>query len=203
MEQDKYDKVIEKMPEIAKMVSSFPEKVQDRAFDLLVSTLIGGVTVSKPRVEREKTLETAKAKTIYPQSALAGVAMKTNEGNFHFSVRDLKASSATDAAKRLTYVLIRSYTELMNEETASRKEIINPHMQSWRLNSGNTRNFLANDPGIVRNGDKYSLDIHAEKEADEFIAEIQDSSITGSWKPNSRVGPKKKNQSKEKDESTI
>ncbi|MFA6462010.1 MAG: hypothetical protein WCV90_07130 [Candidatus Woesearchaeota archaeon] len=200
MEKETYDKIVEKMPEIAKIVSSFPEKVQDKAFDLLISNLIGeGIT----KGVSPKTTDVPKAIQNYAMSSLAGIAMKTSDGNFHLSIRDLKATSASDAAKRLTYVIIRAYNKIMGEAAVSRKETINPHIESWRLNSGNTRNFLANDPGIIRNGDKYSLDIHAEAEADEFIKEIQDSNVSGNWKPNSRIPKKKNSNIEEKNESTV
>ena len=62
-----------------------------------------------------------------------------SNGDYHFTVRDLKAKNAIDAAKRLVYVVSYSYMSYMNTDVVSRKDIINPILNSWRLNNGNTR----------------------------------------------------------------
>ena len=189
---EKYNKLMKELPEIGKVVSSLPETVQGKAFDIIVSTLL----------EREQTLPVTppispKSDTGVPISGndLSAIGTKASDGSFHFSVRDLKATTAWDATKRLTYVLVRAYTQIMGTETASRKNVINAHLRSWRLYDGNARKFLANDAGIIRNNDELKLDKHASDEADQFIREIADQNVTGSWKPTT-----KKNRKKSEDE---
>jgi len=196
-----YEKLMKEFPEIAKVISGFPEAVQPKAFDVLVSSLIGGVI---PVVQSSAKPVSMKSNQLpqVPSGDITGIAMKTQDGQFHFSVRDIKATNQWDAAKRLTYVLIRAYTKVMGTETVSRKEVINPFLTSWRVYDGNTRRFLANDPGLVRNGDQFSLDIHAEQEADGFIRDILNTEVTAKWKPGSTKRGRKKKNSKDSAESS-
>jgi hypothetical protein len=56
---------------------------------------------------------------------------------------------------------------------------------------GNARQFLAQDKGLLKNGDELELDGHAQKDAERYIEEIQDSDQVGSWKPGN--SPRKRN----------
>lgn len=179
---EQYEKLRKELPEIAKVVSLFPEPVQGKAFDVLVSSLIEGALPSKLGAIQITNPIAAPSESTTTCMDIAGVAMKDTNGQFHFSVRDVKASNAIDAVKRLTYVLIRAYIQVMGVKTVSRKAIINPHLSAWRLYNGNARRFIAGDPGIIKNGDELSLDVHAEKEADTYIKEILDANVQGKWK---------------------
>jgi hypothetical protein len=71
----------------------------------------------------------------------------------------------------------------MNTSSVSRKKIINPEISKWRLADGHARSFISSDKGIIKRGDEFSLDIHAQSEADQYIRDIKDSGKIGSWKP--------------------
>lgn len=190
---EEYKKLMDEMPNIAKAISGFPDKIQEKAFDVLVGALVG-----YKQMPTNVPIQQSVTKAQPPRMGsydLSSIATKTPDGKFHLSVRDLKASTASDATKRLVYILIKTYTQLMGSQTVSRNEIINPYLKAWRLYDGNARKFLANDPGITRsgdNGDLYGLDIHAEKEAEQYIQEIFSPDTTGTWKPGSRKNKKKK-----------
>lgn len=174
---ERYVALKNELPAIAKLVDLFPSTIQATVFDLLTLQFLGAA----PNLGSTLVVDSDSRKASDLKS-LDGVAMLDDKGDFHFTVRDIKATSQNDATKRLTYVAIRAYTELKNEK-ASRKQVINPILGKWRAASGNSRNFLATDAGIIRDGDLYSLDVHAVAEADEFIRQIKDPSIEGSWKP--------------------
>ena len=52
--------------------------------------------------------------------------------------------------------------------------------------------MISNDSGIIQNGDEVSLDIHSEKEAQQFINDIKDTDKSGKWSPNSSSKKHKK-----------
>jgi len=197
MTKEAYDKLNEEMPKIAKIVSQFPEGLQAKAFDTLVDAALGRDTKNS---SGEQPLKKSNAAT--DKTQLAGVAAIVGDKGFQFTVRDLKAKNASDAIKRLAYVLIRSYMLLTGEEGTSRKNLITPHFRTWRLDGGNGRAFLAGDRGILRNGDLYSLDVHAKQDADKYISEIQDQNISGSWKAGSSSPKSKINQKRVKNSGT-
>lgn len=80
----------------------------------------------------------------------------------------------------------------MGEESVSRKGILNPLLEKWRLNNANTRGLISNDRGILQNGNLLNIDHHAEKEARAFIAEIKDESKEGKWSPSSNTNAVRK-----------
>ena len=197
--ENKYEKLLKEMPKIAEVVKQLPENLQKEAFDRLVSELTGNtsaIPVQQPApVKKQEIQPTQKSSQGTSEVNLQGICTVRN-GDYHFTVRDLKAKNAKDAAKRLVYVLIYSYMKSMNTVEASRKELINPHLESWRLNNGNTRGLISSDPGILKNGDNYSLDIHSENEAQDFIREIKDPGVVGSWKPGATRKKRKKSDDK-------
>jgi hypothetical protein len=134
--------------------------------------------------ETRQNFPTGKSKN--NKNEIEGVARLDDKGDFHLIIRDPKANNKAEAVKVLTYVTIRAYHLLKKVESgASRKKMINPVLQKWRVYDSNARNFLANDNGIYRDDDLYNLDKHATDEADKFIKHILDSNIQGSWKPSS------------------
>jgi hypothetical protein len=175
-----FEKLKENLPEIAKIVETFPPSLQEKVYDTLVSELLGK---RDNTAFKDQNYDNSPSKRDNTKGELSAVATLTPEGQYHSSIRDLKATNAKDAAKRLVYVLIRSYTKLMNSPSISRKEVINPELVRWRLSDGNTRALIASDRGIIKQGDQLSLDQHAQNEADEFIKDIEDSDKIGSWKP--------------------
>jgi len=98
--------------------------------------------------------------------------------------RDIKASSTNDAAIRLVHIAIRANETLTGSETVSSRHIVTPILKAWRAYTGNTRPAIANQRGILRNGDLMSLDEHGKRDADEYMRQILDSSVEGTWNPN-------------------
>jgi len=197
---DNFEKLKENLPEIAKIVITFPEPLQGKVYETLISELLGkradiGITGSKKDKVNPDT-------HVDVDDNLDAIATLTSDGQYHSSIRDLKASNAKDATKRLVYVIIQSYTKMMNSPSVSRKAIINPELIRWRLANGNSRDFIAKDMGIIKHGDKLSLDQHAQNEADQFIRDIENPEIIGSWKPGiTKRQPRSKNGSENSEES--
>lgn len=122
---------------------------------------------------------------------IPGIAKIDKEGKFHLTVRDLKAKGTIDAAMRLVHIAVRAHGLLSGEREVSSKNVVLPLLKSWRVYDGNTRAAIARHKGIVRSGDMLQLDVHAEKDADKYIADTLDADVQGSWKPTARL--KKKN----------
>jgi hypothetical protein len=196
-----FEKLKQNLPEIAKIVATFPPQLQEKVYDNLVSELLGKKNELAQKEPKQDII------TQTPQAPagenLSAIATLTPEGQYHSSIRDLKAINAKDAAKRLVYTLIQSYTKLMNSSSVSRKEIINPELIRWRLSDGNTRALIASDRGIIKIGDQLSLDQHAQNEADQFINDIKDSEKVGTWKPGIiKKQKRKKNESEPNDDAS-
>jgi hypothetical protein len=111
-----------------------------------------------------------------------GVGLITDTGEFKLTVRDPKAKHTNDAAVRLALVTIYVYCKLTGEKAVSSKKIVKPILEDWRAYTGNTRPVLARHKGILRNGDALSLDQHAKREAESYIKDIRDDSVTGAWR---------------------
>ncbi len=118
---------------------------------------------------------------------IPGVARLSEAGEFRLTVRDLKASSANDAAVRLAHIAIRAYQQLTGQRAVSSKSVVVPVLKTWRVYDGNTRRVLAQQKGIVRRADELDLDIHAESDADRYIAETLDESVEGKWRPGAQA----------------
>lgn len=116
---------------------------------------------------------------------IPGIAKLSQAGDVQLTVRDFKAKSANDAAVRLAHVVIAAAAKLTGESSVSSKNVIVPLLRKYRCYDGNTRSAIAGNKGLVRDGDLLSLDFHAEQYAEKVIAEIQDSTTEGKWKPGS------------------
>lgn len=114
---------------------------------------------------------------------IPGIAKLSSAGEVQLTVRDFKARSANDAATRLVHVFLWATKKLTGRGSASSKVSIVPAMRKYRCYDGNTRTVIAQDKGIVRDGDELSLDFHAEQLAEKFVKEILDSGTEGKWKP--------------------
>ncbi len=123
---------------------------------------------------------------------IPGIAMISDSGDFRVTVRDPKARNTNDAAIRLAVVAIHSYCKLSGEKGASSRRIVKPVLENWRAYTGNTRAALASHQGIIRDGDALSLDQHAKREAEDYIAQILDDEIQGAWNPTSVAKRKRK-----------
>jgi hypothetical protein len=98
-------------------------------------------------------------------------------------VGDLKAKSAMDAAKRLIYITLLVRRDLLQEKKTKRA-IVNDVLKSYNLYDGNTRNIIPKDRALVCEGLEYvSLSGAATPIAWEYVKAVQDSSVTGSWRP--------------------
>jgi hypothetical protein len=113
---------------------------------------------------------------------LPGIAKLSQNGDILLTVRDLKARNTNDAAIRLVHVLIWAAQKLTGSTSVSSRRVVTPLLQRYRCYDGNTRTAVASDKGIVRDGDELSLDFHAEQRAEQFVNEILDASVEGSWK---------------------
>jgi hypothetical protein len=156
------------------------------------------VPVQRAQPERQDTPPaTRPASLAFAQGSplsneIAGIAHLTEDGVLRLTARDLKAKSTADAAKRITYVAIRAYQQLTEASKVSSKKILVPLLKEWRAYDGNTRKVIKADKGVIREGDLLSLDAHARHQADEFIAEILDEEITGTWRPSLSQGTRKR-----------
>jgi len=198
---ENFEKLKENLPEIAKIVATFPEPLQGKVYDTLISELLG--EKGDTGIIKSKKDNLTPPTPVHDNDELSAIATLIPDGQYHLSIRDLKATNAKDAVKRLVYVIIRSYTQLMNSAFVSRKDIINPELSRWRLADGNSRNYIAIDRGIIKNGDQLCLDHHAQNEADQFILDIKDSEKTGTWKPGSGKRQRRVNGEPENNESRI
>lgn len=191
--KDRYTSLKKELPAISKVVKAFPDQLHSKVFDLLVAEYLGAEVPTPQETLGKPTVKVQSSKNEIP-----GIARLDDKGNFHLTVRDPKASGQGEAVKRLTYVAMRSYLILKKDETAvSRKKIINPILTDWRIYDGNARRWLANDKGILRDGDSFSLDKHATDEADQFIKDILNTKLVGSWKPGS--APRRRTRTAAKD----
>jgi hypothetical protein len=194
MKVNNYSKLKKELLSISKLIKQFPEQVQPKVLDILVRAYLGEECTQVGNQKEKGINLPSKTKLELPD-----IATFNEKGDFILTVRDVKASSQADAVKRLTYVAIRSYLKLKSDETkVSRQKIINPILSKWRVYDGNARLFLANDRGIIRENGLLSLDIHATKEADEFIKDIIDPKKSGSWSPGS-VGARKRSKAGKRD----
>lgn len=117
------------------------------------------------------------------EKELPGIAKILNDGTFQLTVRDLKAKNTNDAAIRLVHVILFAYEKLTGDTAVSSRHIITPLLKLWRAYTGNTRGAIYKHKGILKSGDKISLDAHSKKEAEIYINEILDKDIKGNWKP--------------------
>lgn len=125
---------------------------------------------------------------------LEGIAQLDDNGAFHITVRDLKAKTQNDAAIRLSLITVYTYKKLTGEDISSRQVLV-PVLKHHRLYDGNTRVTLSRYKGLIRQGDSRDiliLDAYAQKEAEQYIKDVQDESLTGSWTPKSHKYSKKK-----------
>ena len=130
-----------------------------------------------------KSIKTLRQETEQIGNELPGIATVTDSGEFKVLIRDLKANSEKEAGLRLALLTIYSYTQLTGESTVSSRKIVTPALKEWRLYTGNVRQVISDHKGIIRDGDKLSLDVHAKKEAEGFLNDVKDEAIVGSWKP--------------------
>jgi hypothetical protein len=122
---------------------------------------------------------------------LDGVALKTSDDDFKITLRDLKAKNKIDAASRLTHIAVFAYQNLMKQPAMPSKVLVGV-LEEWRLYDGNTRGMIASHKGIIRTKEGYTLDVHAKREAENFISEVLDSGVTGTWSPSSKTNKKNK-----------
>lgn len=163
-----YEEVKKEIINIASLVDTFSPEIRNNAFTMLINSFLNE--------------EKSESNVVIINEDLTNIAELTNNGVYKFTLRDPKAKNAKDAGKRIVYLVIRTYILLTGESGVSRKEILNEVLNNWNLNNGNTRSFITNDKGILKNGDILSLDKVAEKEADKYILQINDKSYLGKWK---------------------
>lgn len=96
---------------------------------------------------------------------------------FHLTVRDLKETSKIDSVKRLIYLSVLLHQKLTKSETTSRKTIVKPILEKWRVYDANARRFMALDKGLMKSGDEFKLDVHATEEAETFCREILEAGV--------------------------
>lgn len=123
-------------------------------------------------------------------SEIPGIARLTDKGDLKLTIRDIKAKSANDAARRLAYIVIFVNEKLTGQKTMSSPKVLVPILKEWRAYDPNTRKKLKEDKGIIRDGEQLSLDAHARKEAESMVREVSDDSIEGAWKPSATTSRK-------------
>lgn len=182
---ERYERLKAELPEMAAVLGKFPEALQARAFEVLVTEFLGPSAQAKgsdaggqgPK-ERERPLESN-------DKEIPGVAFLDGE-TIRFTIRDPKADSAADAVQRLAYVAIRTAQLLTKQEKISSRRVLVPLLKDFRLYNGGGRARLAGDRGISRDGDLLWLDTPATQQADGYIRMIQNPETTGTWKPGTR-----------------
>jgi hypothetical protein len=117
---------------------------------------------------------------------IPGIARLSANGELELTVRDVKARSTLDAAIRLAHIVIYATERLKGDAGVSSKKVLVPILKDWRAYDGNTRTALARHKGIQRDGDTLSLDAIAKKEAEKYIAQVLDDSLSGAWNPNAK-----------------
>ncbi|HVL88122.1 MAG TPA: hypothetical protein VM681_09000 [Candidatus Thermoplasmatota archaeon] len=203
---EKYDSLKAELPSIANAVSLFPAPLQLRVMELMFAEFLADRFGAKPAVaisgqeSRPKVTSNGGGPLVLEadgRKEIPGIAVVDGEGKLALTIRDPKASSASEAAKRIAYVTIRASQLLTGSETVSSKETVVPALREWRLLSGGIRQSLASDRGLHREGrDLLWLDKPAQSEADEFIKQILDPNVSGSWKPGrGRSSPRKNGES--------
>jgi hypothetical protein len=117
---------------------------------------------------------------------MPGIAMITSDNEFALTLRDLKAKSQLDAARRLAHVAIYSYARLFKTSDMPSVEVTGL-LKSWRVYDGNSRAMIANSQGLIRTKEGgIALDAHAKQEAESYIEEILNPEIKGTWAPGKR-----------------
>ena len=152
--------------------------------------------VSKSENVEEDVFKISKEEKVkVSDKEIPGIAQITDSGDFELLIRDIKAKSANDAGIRLALIAIYAHEKLTGEKTLSSRKSLTPLLREYRLYTGNIRFKLAHYTGIVRDGDKLSLDIHAKQDAEKYTDEVLNSEIKGDWNPKSvkkkRVNKKK------------
>lgn len=172
----------ESMQVIDKALSSLSEEERSRVLQW-VGTKYGQVAQSIVR----PIGTVVRGAELRPMSSgageIPGIARIGSDGKIKLTVRDLKAKNTNDAAIRLVHVVVLAHELLTNEQSVSSKHVLVPVLREWRAYTGNTRATIATHKGIIREGDRISLDAHARQEAEEYIRQVQDDTIQGSWKP--------------------
>lgn len=122
---------------------------------------------------------------------LSGIAVLQEDGTIRFTIRDVKAKSANDAAVRLALVAILAHERLTGCSQMSSRKVLVPLLKDWRIHGRHSRREIHDHRGIVRNGDSLSLDFHAKAEAERILAELSNTEVTRKWSPD-RVGERRK-----------
>jgi hypothetical protein len=169
-----YERLKSELPEISKIATTFPDALQPRVFELLITEFLGAKPAGLPSTGKAAAPE-------LNDKEISGIAHLDETGKMHLSVRDPKASTTNDAARRLTYVTLRAHELLTGNAKASSKEVVVPILKNWRCYTGNTRMLVAKDKGLYRESGMVWLDGPGKEEADKFIKEIQDATTTGGW----------------------
>jgi len=169
------------------VMKSFSEMMTALADEEAQSRVLAWITAKYRPFQSQSSTPTAADKySAQPgpvDGEIPGIAKLGTSGELLWTIRDVKAKSANDAAIRLTHVAIWAAGKLTGSSTVSSKSVLVPLLKKWRIYDGNTRGALARERGIVRSGDEVSLDFHALQLAETYIAEILDSSIEGKWRP--------------------
>lgn len=113
---------------------------------------------------------------------IPGIACISDSGEFKLTVCDIKAKNAKDAAIRLVHIIVYAY-EKLKKEAVSSKKVVTPILKQWRVYMGSVREAIAQLPGLIRDGDNLSLDVHAKRDAEKYIKDVSDDTVQGKWKP--------------------
>lgn len=117
---------------------------------------------------------------------IPGIACLNDNDEVEFTLRDIRAKSANDAAVRLVHIAILVYSELKGETSVPAK-IIARLLNDHRCYDGNTRAAIARCKGIIKDKDhRRSLDAPARDEAQRIVMEIQLGRGPDIWKPGER-----------------
>ena len=181
------------MAKISEAMNSLSEpNARVRVLSWAASAFGGTAVTPPPRTPTKTTFPTVGQ--ISGDKEIPGIARVTQDGELHLTIRDLKARSANDAALRIVHLALLANERLSGSDTLSSKDVVVPMLRRYRAYDGNTRGAIAQHRGFARAGDQLSMDIHCKEEAEEFIRQILDPTLQGSWNPSAKTARKKKTQ---------
>lgn len=191
---ERYEKLKEVLPEMLEIIEPLVDDLKPIVLEALLKAYL-----EESSIRSDTGRESEKEETELPpikDKEWSGIAKIDTEGKFHLIIRNPKGTSNRDAIKRIIYITVRAFEELMDGAKAPRK-VVNEALDKWRLYDGNAQAYIAGDKGLTRDGNQshdgtLSLDEISHQEADGFIKDVLDEDVPKWTKTTGKPRPKKK-----------
>ena len=180
------------MAKVSEALTSLNDQAACQRVISWAASAFGGSGFTPPRATGATRMTPIAADQSGSEKEIPGIARVTQNGELHLTVRDLKARSANDAAVRIAHLALFANERLNRSESLSSKNVLVPMLRRYRAYDGNTRGALAQHRGFARAGDQLSMDLHCKEETEEFIKQILDPSVQGTWNPTAKPAKKKR-----------